>query len=63
MKMTHVSLVQNDSLATLLARMEGILGPVPIWMLQEGRYAHRYYTHHGALFEQSSRTVCSAHQS
>lgn len=49
---------QNDSLATLLARLEGILGPVPAWMLQQGRYAHRYYTHHGTLFEHSPRTVC-----
>ena len=50
-------LLQNDSLATLLARLEGILGPVPAWMLQQGRYAHRYYTHHGTLFEHSPRTV------
>ncbi len=35
---------QNDSLATLLARLEGILGPVPRWMVRKGRYANRYYT-------------------
>ena len=36
-------LLQNDSIATLLARLEGILGPVPRWMLHRGRYAHKYY--------------------
>ena len=50
-------LLQNDSLATLMARLEGILGPVPRWMLRNGRYAHRYYTRNGALYEQSRRTV------
>ena len=49
--------MQNDSLATLMARLEGILGPVPRWMLRNGRYAHRYYTRNGALYEQSRRTV------
>jgi len=36
--------LQNDSLATLLARLEGILGPVPEWMVQKGRYSSRFYT-------------------
>ena len=48
---------QNDSLATLLARLEGILGPVPDRMLSQGRYTHRYYTRSGALFERNPRTV------
>jgi dual specificity tyrosine-phosphorylation-regulated kinase 2/3/4 len=37
-------LFQNDSCATLLARLEGILGPLPRWMVSRGRYANRYYT-------------------
>ncbi len=45
---------QNDSLATLLARLEGILGPVPEWMLHRGRYAHRFYTRSGMLYERAS---------
>ena len=48
---------QNDSLATLLARLEGILGPVPRRMLRDARFAHRYYTRAGALFERSPRSV------
>jgi hypothetical protein len=51
---------QNDSLATLLARLEGILGPVPRRLLREGRYSHRFYTRSGALFERSTRTVILA---
>ena len=48
---------QNDSLATLLARLEGILGPVPQRLLNQGRYTHRFFTRSGALFERNSRTV------
>ena len=50
-------MVQNDSLATLLARMEGILGPLPRWMLRKGRYSHRFYTRAGVLYEQARDTV------
>lgn len=49
--------VQNDSLATLLARLEGVLGPVPRRLLRAGRFSHRFYTRAGALFERSARTV------
>jgi hypothetical protein len=49
--------VQNDSLPTLLARLEGILGPVPRWMVRRGRYAHRFYTKAGILYERSVRSV------
>ena len=49
--------LQNDSLATLLARLEGILGEVPQWMIRKGRYSHRYYTRQGLIYERSSSTV------
>ncbi|KAK9841296.1 hypothetical protein WJX74_003374 [Apatococcus lobatus] len=49
-------LFQNDSLATLLARMESILGPLPRWMLRKGRYSHRFYTRAGVLYEQARDT-------
>lgn len=47
------SLAQNDSLATLLARLEGILGPMPPWMVRKGRYSHRFYTRAGILYERA----------
>ena len=53
-------LPQNDSLATLLARLEGILGAVPRRMLRDSRFAHRYYTRSGAIFERSPRSVSRA---
>ena len=53
-----VSWAQNDSLATLLARMQGILGNIPLDMLQRGRFSHRYFTRSNVVFERSARTVC-----
>ncbi|KAK9821720.1 hypothetical protein WJX81_003748 [Elliptochloris bilobata] len=49
-------LFQNDSLATLLARLEGVLGPVPRRLLRAGRFSHRFYTRAGALFERSAQS-------
>jgi hypothetical protein len=48
---------QNDSLATLLARLEGILGRMPGRMRADARFAHRFYTRTGAIFERSPRSV------
>lgn len=45
--------VQNDSLATLLVRLEGILGPLPSWMISQGRYSNRYYTRSRQLYERN----------
>jgi serine/threonine protein kinase len=47
-------MTQNDSVATLLARLEGILGPIPEWMVCKGRYSHRFYTKTGHLYERVS---------
>ena len=58
---TRVTLLQNDSLPTLLARLEGILGPVPRWMVRRGRYAHRFYTKAGILYERSAKSVSVLH--
>mmetsp|Transcript_5784 Transcript_5784/g.16245 ORF Transcript_5784/g.16245 Transcript_5784/m.16245 type:complete len:1133 (+) Transcript_5784:186-3584(+) len=49
-------LFQNDSLATLLARLIGILGPIPKAMLTGGRYAHRFFTRSGHPYERSPVT-------
>lgn len=50
---------QNDSLATLLARLEGILGPLPQHMVRKGRFSHRFYTRQGVIYERFQRTVDS----
>ena len=49
--------MQNESLATLLARLEGILGAIPDWMLQEGCFTHRYLTASGVLYDQNEKTA------
>ena len=56
-QLTALCFSQNSGLATLLARLEGIFGPVPEWMRGHGRYAHRFYTRAGALYRHSPRTV------
>ena len=48
---------QNESLPTLLARLEGILGPIPAHLLQRGRFSHKYFTRQGEIYERSRRTV------
>ncbi len=47
---TGYVLLQNDSLATLLARCAGILGPLPP-RLRRGRHAHKFFTRAGELYE------------
>jgi hypothetical protein len=51
-----VLLLQNDSLATLLVRLEGILGPLPSWMISQGRYSSRYYTRSRQIYEQNKNS-------
>jgi dual specificity tyrosine-phosphorylation-regulated kinase 2/3/4 len=48
-------LFQNDSLATLLARCVGILGPMPARM-RAGRHAHKFFTRSGDIYEQEEST-------
>ncbi|KAF8057645.1 FUM1 [Scenedesmus sp. PABB004] len=53
---TGYVLFQNDSLATLLVRLEGILGPLPGWMVSTGRYGHRFYTRGRQIYERNKAT-------
>jgi tRNA A-37 threonylcarbamoyl transferase component Bud32 len=41
----------NDTIHTILARILGILGPIPRHMILGGKYSHRYFTTHGVLYE------------
>jgi hypothetical protein len=49
-------LFQNDSLATLLARVVGILGPMDPAMLARGKDTHKYFTKANMLYERNQ--VC-----
>ncbi|KAG6557400.1 hypothetical protein Mapa_000669 [Marchantia paleacea] len=49
-------LFQNDSLATLLARVVGILGPIDPEMLSKGRDTHKFFTKNHMLYERNQDT-------
>ena len=49
-------LFHNAAPSVILARIEGILGPVPQHMLSRGRYASRYYTADGKLYERNKES-------
>ncbi|KDD75017.1 protein kinase, partial [Helicosporidium sp. ATCC 50920] len=49
-------LMANESVPTLLARMHSILGPFPLAMLKKGRFAHKYFTKSGKIYERSAKT-------
>lgn len=42
--------------AAMLARMAGIFGPLPQWMLREGSYAGAFFTKSGQVYERCSET-------
>ncbi|CAM6038550.1 unnamed protein product [Sphagnum compactum] len=46
-------LFQNDSLATLLARVVGILGPIDPELLAKGRDTHKFFTKNHMLYERN----------
>lgn len=51
---TGYVLFQNDSLATMLARITGILGPFPDSVLQSGKEVHKYFTLSNVVYENCS---------
>lgn len=44
----------NDTLATLLARVESIIGKIPERMKERGHYTWRYFTNDGKLYDRRS---------
>lgn len=49
-------LFQNDSPATLLARVIGIIGPIAQSMLAKGRDTYKYFTKNHMLYERNQET-------
>ncbi|XP_019175493.1 PREDICTED: uncharacterized protein LOC109170786 [Ipomoea nil] len=49
-------LFQNDSPATLLARVIGIIGPIEQKMLAKGKDAYKYFTKNHMLYERNQET-------
>lgn len=50
-------LFQNDSPATLLARVIGIIGPIAQSMLAKGRDTYKYFTKNHMLYERNQVKV------
>lgn len=53
---TGYVLFQNDSVATMLARITGILGAFPPHVLEKGRDAQKYFTAAGTVYEVDKET-------
>ncbi|GFP88472.1 probable serine/threonine-protein kinase dyrk2 [Phtheirospermum japonicum] len=49
-------LFQNDSPATLLARVIGIIGPIQLEMLAKGKDTYKYFTKNHMLYERNQDT-------
>lgn len=49
-------LFHNSTPPAILARVEGILGPIPQNMISRGKYSPRFFTHDGRIFEKNSQT-------
>lgn len=50
---TGYVLFQNDSVASMLSRITGILGPFPQYVVQSGRDSGKYFTLSNILYERS----------
>ena len=51
-----IVLFHNESLATLLARVEATVGPIPGPMKATGHCSHKFYTRSGKLFERDENS-------
>ena len=49
---TGYVLFQNDSVQSLLARVVGIIGPIPRQMMAAGRFVPQYFCQDGRLFRE-----------
>ena len=63
LKMVHMILrlqvlFQNDSPATLLARVIGIISPIDQSMLAKGRDTYKYFTKNHMLYERNQVNLC-----
>ena len=50
---TGYVLFQNDSIQGLLARVVGIIGPIPEYMMKEGRLVSNFFTREGLIYQEA----------
>lgn len=60
---TGYVLFQNDSVQGLLARVIGILGPIPEDMFKSGRLVHNYFTREKLLYQEVTEEPDTNHLS
>lgn len=53
-------LFQNDSPATLLARVIGIIGPIEQDMLAKGRDTYKYFSKNHMLYERNQVKITAS---
>lgn len=51
---TGYVLFQNDSVQGLLARVIGIIGPIPEYMMKEGRLVSNFFTREGLIYQEAN---------
>ena len=56
---TGYVLFQNDSVPTMLARISGILGPMPHEVLVRGKETYKYYTSSSVVYEKAAEQTVS----
>lgn len=49
---TGYVLFQNDSVQGLLSRVLGIIGPIPEYMMKEGRLVSSFFTREGLIYQE-----------
>jgi serine/threonine protein kinase len=54
--LTGYVLFQNDSIQGLLARVVGIIGPIPEYMMKEGRLVSNFFTREGLIYQEAGAT-------
>jgi len=58
---TGYVLFQNDSVQGLLARVLGIIGPVPEYMMKEGRLVSNFFTREGLIYQEGGDDDQASH--
>ncbi len=51
---TGYVLFQNDSVQGLLSRVIGIIGPIPEYMMKEGRLVSNFFTREGLIYQEAN---------
>lgn len=52
--LTGYVLFQNDSVQGLLSRVIGIIGPIPEYMMKEGRLVSNFFTREGLIYQEAA---------